>query len=203
MYDNKHTQEPMMTLLRSFWARLRRNDQISPPVSRSGFFAGRAHALSDVLVTLSESHVQDFDALASELGIAADVDFARLALEAARISAVRVDFTTIAPCIEFLRAAAAGRALGAACSGGLIRMRNPDHGLGWHDDGESRPDIHSFDWTSLESTGPSYRAASRALADWFIYYNGNLLLMGDLSDGETICGLKAAETGTLSVKGNA
>jgi hypothetical protein len=155
----------MMTLLRTVGVKLRgalAPVDYQPKPNDIVRATERAHSLGAVLIALADQHGQDFDALAAELGVPADVDFVRLAFESARISAARVNFTSIAPCIEFLRAAAGGKVFG-----------------------ESRPAIHAFDWTSLETTGPTYRAAARALEDWFIYYGGVTLLFPDFSDGKT------------------
>jgi hypothetical protein len=161
----------MMTLLRTVSKELR--GALAPigaqPKSNDIFCAReRAHSLSAVLIALVDQHGQDFDALAAELGVPADVDLLHLSFEAARVSAARVNFTTIAPCLDLLRAAAAGRVFGRG----------------------SREPVHNFDRTSLEPTGPTYRVASRALEEWFLYCGGVITLFPDFTDGKSWSSLR-------------
>jgi hypothetical protein len=122
----------------------------------------RRYPFCEVLTALIPEHGQDFDALASELGVPADIDFARMAFEAARMASVRVNFTSIEQSIRFLRAAA---------SGGVF---------------SSAPEAqHNVDWGKLQSAGPTYRTALRGLSGWFSYYDGTAGLVfwgGDFSD---------------------
>jgi hypothetical protein len=122
----------------------------------------RRHPFCEVLTALIPEHGQDFDALASELGVPADIDFARMAFEAARVAAVRVNFTSIEQSIRLLRAAAGAGAF----------SQTPEA-------------QHNIDWGKLQATGPTYRTGLRALSGWFSYYDGTagqVFFGGDFSD---------------------
>lgn len=122
----------------------------------------RGHVFSDVLEALLIEHSQEFDALASRLGVPADVDFGRMAFEAARMASVHVDFTTIEACIRFLKAASRGQPFAGAVA-------------------EAQ---HDIDWVEVQPSGPTYRAALRGLCGWFSWYEGTApyMVFGDFSD---------------------